>query len=79
MGQYVPFALFLMLLVEQGGASAWALHALGLLLIAGSLLHLWGFARFPGQNTTPQLGTLLISLAYLLACLIGLGQVLGGA
>ena len=52
-------------------------YLLGLTLLAGNLLHLWGFGQYPGQYTTPMLGTVLISLVYATACLIGLGQFLG--
>jgi hypothetical protein len=77
MAQYLPFALLLMYLIEQGGAPHWLLGGLGLLLVAGFLLHLWGFAQYPGNYKTPAIGTMLITVVYGVACLVGLGQVLG--
>jgi uncharacterized membrane protein YecN with MAPEG domain len=77
MAQYMPLGLVLMFLVERGGASPETMWVLGLLLVAGFLLHLWGFAQYPGNYKTPALGTALITLAYALACLLGLGQYLG--
>ena len=79
MAQYLPFALLLMFLIEQGGAPPWLLYVLGLLLVAGYALHLWGFAQYPGNYKTPAIGTILISLVYGIACLVGLGQALGVA
>ena len=79
MAQYLPFALLLMYLIEQGGAPPWLLYLLGILLIAGFALHLWGFAQYPGNYKTPAIGTMLISLVYAVACLVGLGQYLAGA
>lgn len=77
MAQYMPLGLLLMFLVERGGASPTTMWVLGLLLVAGFLLHLWGFAQYPGNYKTPAIGTVLISLAYAIACLLGLGQYLG--
>jgi uncharacterized membrane protein YecN with MAPEG domain len=37
--EYVPFALLLMLLLELGGTADGWLHALGLVLIGGRILH----------------------------------------
>ncbi|MFO1071707.1 MAG: MAPEG family protein [Geminicoccaceae bacterium] len=78
MAQYLPFALFLMFLIEQGGAPGWLLYLLGLLLMAGYALHLWGFAQYPGNYKTPSIGTMLITLVYAICCLVGLGQFLAG-
>lgn len=79
MAQYLPFALLLMYLIEQGGAPPWLLSGLGIVLAAGFLLHLWGFAQYPGNYKTPAIGTALISAVYGVAGLVGLGQVLGVA
>lgn len=40
--EYVPFALFLMGLVEWQGLKPWVLHTLGGVLIASRFLHYWG-------------------------------------
>ncbi|MEK0082600.1 hypothetical protein [Benzoatithermus flavus] len=77
MAQYMPLALLLMFLIERGGASPAVMWLEGLLLTAGFLLHLWGFAQYPGNYTTPAIGTVLITAVYAIACLLGLGQYLG--
>jgi hypothetical protein len=46
-----------------GAASLWwkaidrarEFYLLGLALLAGNLLHIWGFGQYPGQYTTPML------------------------
>jgi uncharacterized membrane protein YecN with MAPEG domain len=40
--EYVPFALFLMLLIELNGAPRMFMHAIGLTLLAGRFLHAYG-------------------------------------
>lgn len=43
--EYVPFALLLLALAEALGSPAWALHPLGLALLAGRLSHAWGMSQ----------------------------------
>lgn len=43
--EYVPLALLLMFFVERGGGSALRIHALGIALLAGRLLHAWGVSQ----------------------------------
>jgi uncharacterized membrane protein YecN with MAPEG domain len=43
--EYVPFALLILVLLEANGVPAWALHLLGLALLAGRALHAWNIAR----------------------------------
>ena len=43
--EYVPLGLLLMALVEIGGAPAWHMHLLGLLLLCGRLCHAAGLLR----------------------------------
>lgn len=45
--EYVPFALLLLALCEANGLPAWALHALGVTLLVGRVLHATGIAREP--------------------------------
>ncbi len=56
--EYVPFALLLMLLLEQGAAPAWLLHALGLALLLGRLSHAYGISRMPERLLFRQVGML---------------------
>jgi len=43
--EYVPLALVLMALAELQGLSHWALHAIGVLLVAGRLAHAYGVSQ----------------------------------
>jgi len=45
--QYVPFALLLITFVELSAAPVWLVHLLGLLLLAGRVLHVYGVGREP--------------------------------
>lgn len=40
--QYLPIALILLFALEAAGANAWLIHAFGILLIAGRLIHARG-------------------------------------
>jgi uncharacterized membrane protein YecN with MAPEG domain len=58
--EYVPLTLLLMAMLEFGGMRDWVLHALGVTLVAGRLLHgvslsfteHWKFGRFYGTLLT---------------------------
>ena len=41
--EYIPAALILLLFLEMNGAETWMVHICGLLLIAGRLMHYYGF------------------------------------
>jgi hypothetical protein len=45
--EYAPISLLLLLLVELQGAPTWAVHVLGVMFLAGRLLHAIGFGRTP--------------------------------
>lgn len=45
--EYVPLALILMLLAEQQGTAAWVVHGIGVLLLAGRLVHAFGVSQSP--------------------------------
>ena len=45
--EYAPYALLLMLLIELSGYTLWVVHALGVLLVAGRLVHAYGVSRSP--------------------------------
>jgi len=58
--EYVPMALVLMMLAEGAGTPSWAIHGLGVALIAGRVAHALGLrhdrgttpGRFVGMNLT---------------------------
>ena len=70
--EYVPFALFLIYLVETDGATPILIHALGLCLLIGRLSHAIGVSRDNEQFQYRVAGmaltftVLLVSSAYLL-------------
>lgn len=74
--EYVPLILILMALLESGGAAAWLLHAIGIVLVAARLLHgvslsfteQWKFGRF--------YGTLLTFILLLVVGVLGVFQAL---
>ena len=41
--EYIPVALILLLFMEMNGAETWMVHVCGLLLIAGRLMHYYGY------------------------------------
>ncbi len=45
--EYVPLVLVLMLAAELQGTPVWAVHGIGLLLLAGRAVHAFGFGREP--------------------------------
>jgi uncharacterized protein len=68
--EYVPVALILIGLLEIAGASAFFLHLLGLLILAGRLLH--GYAlSFTAGNMPARVGGMALTFAS-----IGLGAFL---
>lgn len=74
--QYTPLALLLLGMVELGGASAPAVHGLGLLLVAGALLHCHSFG-FPARMGTGMVAMLLVTGMYALSGLLATAQLLG--
>jgi uncharacterized membrane protein YecN with MAPEG domain len=74
--QYTPPALLLLGIVELGGAGALILHGLGLLLVAGALLHVRSFG-FPAHMRTGMVAMVLVTAMYGLAGLIALAQLAG--
>jgi uncharacterized membrane protein YecN with MAPEG domain len=57
--EYVPFALLLIGLCEINSLPDWALHALGVALLAGRIAHATGIAREPENFRWRVIGTSL--------------------
>ncbi|MDT8410354.1 MAG: MAPEG family protein [Wenzhouxiangellaceae bacterium] len=75
--EYVPLALLLLLLIESALVlPAWALHALGLVLVLGRLLHARGLAMSAGASSARVAGTVMTWLVLLVGALLGLGLAL---
>jgi uncharacterized membrane protein YecN with MAPEG domain len=70
--EYVPFAVVLLALMELQNAPVFLLHALGLVLLAGRLVHAYGVSqpdenfRFRVSGMMATFVTLLIAALYLL-------------
>jgi len=54
--EYVPLALILMLVAEQGGASSTLLHGCGIALVLARIAHALGLARTAGLSVGRRLG-----------------------
>ncbi|MFK7835305.1 MAG: MAPEG family protein [Sulfitobacter sp.] len=69
--EYAPLALLLLAMVELTGAPALALHALGIALVAGRMIHAYGFGSTPQIMIFRQLG-MVLTLTVILLCALGL-------
>jgi uncharacterized membrane protein YecN with MAPEG domain len=57
--EYVPVVLILLASAELSGAGAGTLHAIGILLIVGRMLHAWGLAQSRGTSFGRAAGIVL--------------------
>jgi uncharacterized membrane protein YecN with MAPEG domain len=62
--QYVPFALLLITFVELSAAPVWLVHLLGLLLLIGRILHIYGVGREP-ENFKLRTWAMVLTFAVL--------------
>ena len=74
--EYAPLGLIVILLVELQGAPGIAVHGLGLLLLAGRIVHPLGFAVTPQKIILRQIGMMLTFACLLLGALGLLGHAL---
>jgi len=77
--EYVPLALILMGLLEAQRTSLYVLHALGIALVVGRVLHAWGLSRTSGRSFGRAAGIALtwvvMGVASVLAILTGLALI----
>lgn len=66
-GEYVPFILLMMAMLESGGFHGWLLHALGGTLLVARLLHGYALA-FTEKFKFGRFYGALLTLVVLLAC-----------
>jgi len=64
--EYTPLALLVIVVVEAAGYHAWIVHALGIALIVGRILHAWGLMRSAEASTGRFIGTNLTFLVLLI-------------
>ena len=70
--EYAPFALLLIAMVELQDAGGWLVNLLGMLLLAGRLLHAYGFGKTPQIIILRQIGMGLTFTAILIAAIANL-------
>lgn len=68
--EYVPLALLMILVLELMGVPRFHLHALGIILTLGRILHAWGLARSSGTSPGRFVGTLFTWAVFLYAAVI---------
>ena len=73
----VPFGLVLLLVIELLRAPPILLHAVGLMLLVGRLLHAWGVSQEPETIAFRSAGTILTASAVGTASLTALAIALG--
>ena len=72
--EYVPLALLLIALLEAGGQATWLIHALGIALLLGRLLHGYALSSLT-RRPAARVGGMMLTLAVIgLAALTCLGQ-----
>lgn len=76
--EYVPLALILMLLAEQQGTAPWVVHGIGLLLLAGRLMHAFGVSQSPERIWQRVTGMSLTFAAISVGALANLVRVAAG-
>lgn len=69
--EYAPIGLLLLALTEAQGAPSLAVHALGLMLLAGRILHFIGYGRTPG-NLSLRIAGMVLTFAMLAFASLGL-------
>ncbi|MGY6553720.1 MAG: MAPEG family protein [Wenzhouxiangella sp.] len=77
--EYVPLGLLLLLVLELSAAlPSLILHALGVMLVLGRILHALGLSRSAGVSSGRFVGTLLTWLMLAVAALLAVGIAVGG-
>ena len=64
--EYVPLTLILIAFAEAGGTSAFWIHAMGVALVAGRIMHPFGLTKKPGFDPLRFVGATLPGLPYCL-------------
>ena len=76
--EHVPLALLILLTLELSAAfPSLLLHALGLALVVGRVLHAWGLSQTAGVSKGRFIGTLMTWSMILVGSLLAVGVALG--
>lgn len=70
--EYVPLCLLLMAMAELQNSAAVTINIIGLLLIAGRLLHAFGVSRAPGKTPFRTIGMVMTFAALITAAAVNL-------
>lgn len=76
--EYVPLAILLMLILYPLGASVVVIHAVGITLTLGRVLHAIGLSRNAGTSALRLVGIVLTWLSYIIAIVVTLWLALQG-
>ena len=63
--EYIPIAIVLMLFMEMNGAETWMVHICGIVLLAGRLMHYYGFHHRLSASWCALLLMVLANLWYM--------------
>jgi uncharacterized membrane protein YecN with MAPEG domain len=74
--EYAPIGLLLLAMAELQGAPVWVVHLLGLMLLAGRIMHAVGFGSTPQIVPLRRIGMMITYLMLLLASLANIGHAL---
>jgi uncharacterized membrane protein YecN with MAPEG domain len=75
--EYAPIGLILVASAELSGAAGVWVHAIGVLLIAGRLLHAWGLSQSRGYSIGRSTGMVTTMTAMLVGVVVNLIQFCG--
>ncbi|WP_299269737.1 MAPEG family protein [uncultured Psychrosphaera sp.] len=70
--EYVPIALFLLLLLEINSSEAWILHVLGSMLFLGRILHVMGLSKSSGVSRARIFGGVLTFTMIIVASVLNI-------
>lgn len=68
--EYVPFALLLLFMVDYATYAPVIVHMLGIMLVAGRCLHIWGLSTSSGPSFGRMVGTCLTLLVMLICAVL---------
>ena len=72
--EYAPFILILLVFSEYQGVPSWGMHAAGVTLVVGRVLHAWGLSQESGRSFGRFVGT---TVTWLLLLVLSLANIAG--
>ncbi|WP_159972991.1 MAPEG family protein [Pseudomonas sp. 8Z] len=77
--EYVPLAIVLMGFLELSGSPHWQLHTLGLVLLAGRILHGYALSFTNNNPFARSVGIITTNLVLFISAMLCIGRYLGWA